>query len=491
MSFSASASLTQRSRKALPWLLYLYSFILFGMHFVRIFDNSFWGDEGFSIELTKMSFFRMCIATAKDVHPPLYYFFTQILYHILGDHGYVYHLSAVIPYGLILVLACTVIRKWFGLMPAAVLVTFSSLSSNAIIYNVEARMYSLGALFVLASFLSFYQIYQVNRPADWFLFGFASLCAAYTHYYALISVAFFYLMLLPLWFRGKEFRQRIVRLYSITVLSYIVWLIALYKSFKRTADAWWLESIATPSDCWDFLWGSGLLSVIALVIFVWYAASFLWKQFKTHALSNENILFLAGLASILGTVLVGLVLSYLVRPFLVPRYLFPLTPVAYLMLGICLSKMRWHNAVASLLIVLVLGIGFPLYVRIYQHEREVEQGTQICTKALTASEDPMIYTNDSGWNFTYNAENLFPDIPYLDDDNALDSVDASHQDPWVFWQSALTAEEEQILAERGYSAELVYSGLAFHDLFSGKFMTEPYDAVFYLYKLQKVTEAQQ
>ena len=30
----------------LPWLLYLYALVLFAMHFVRIFDNSFWGDEG-------------------------------------------------------------------------------------------------------------------------------------------------------------------------------------------------------------------------------------------------------------------------------------------------------------------------------------------------------------------------------------------------------------------------------------------------------------
>ena len=95
----------------------------------------------------------MCRLTVGDVHPPLYYFFTQILYHIFGNHGYTYHLSALIPYGIILVLACTVVRKWFGMIPAAVLVTLSSFTSSAILYNVEARMYSLGALCVLALIL--------------------------------------------------------------------------------------------------------------------------------------------------------------------------------------------------------------------------------------------------------------------------------------------------------------------------------------------------
>ena len=47
MSFSSPTSRAQRSRRFLPWLLYLYALVLFAMHFVRIFDNSFWGDEGF------------------------------------------------------------------------------------------------------------------------------------------------------------------------------------------------------------------------------------------------------------------------------------------------------------------------------------------------------------------------------------------------------------------------------------------------------------
>ena len=31
------------------WLLYGYAFILFVLNFIRIFDNTFWGDEGFKM----------------------------------------------------------------------------------------------------------------------------------------------------------------------------------------------------------------------------------------------------------------------------------------------------------------------------------------------------------------------------------------------------------------------------------------------------------
>mgnify|MGYP007054485261 CR=1 FL=1 len=65
MSFSAPTSRAQRSRRILPWLLYLYALVLFAMHFVRIFDNSFWGDEGFSIGLAQMNVFEMLQVTAQ------------------------------------------------------------------------------------------------------------------------------------------------------------------------------------------------------------------------------------------------------------------------------------------------------------------------------------------------------------------------------------------------------------------------------------------
>ena len=74
MSFSSPTSRAQRSRRILPWLLYLYALVLFAMHFVRIFDNSFWGDEGFSIGLAQMNVFEMLQVTAADNHPPLYTF---------------------------------------------------------------------------------------------------------------------------------------------------------------------------------------------------------------------------------------------------------------------------------------------------------------------------------------------------------------------------------------------------------------------------------
>ena len=85
MSFSAPTSRAQRSRRILPWLLYLYALVLFAMHFVRIFDNSFWGDEGFSIGLAQMNIFEMLQVTAADNHPPIFSRSSYIIFWAITD----------------------------------------------------------------------------------------------------------------------------------------------------------------------------------------------------------------------------------------------------------------------------------------------------------------------------------------------------------------------------------------------------------------------
>ena len=501
MSFSAPTSRAQRSRRILPWLLYLYALVLFAMHFVRIFDNSFWGDEGFTIRLVKASFYRMCRLTAGDVHPPLYYFFTQILYHIFGNHGYTYHLSALIPYGIILVLACTVVRKWFGMIPAAVLVTLSSFTSSAILYNVEARMYSLGALCVLAAYLAFYQIYKENRLFDWCVFGFTSLCAAYTHYYALLSVAFFYLMLLPLWFKGKEFRKRILYLYGGTVLGYIIWLILpLRHSFQRTAEDWWLTDYAGFWSCLKLMFGSSWLVIVFLAALV---GGLLCLFGVLHAkdapaatyrqglpLSNECLLMLAGVVSIAGTIGIGMAMTYLIRPLLVPRYLFPLASVAYLMLGLCIQQLPARRVLAGLLVAVTLFFGVPNWWKVYQHEQALDEGTAQGLSVIEPAENSVIYTNDDSLNWTL-LEYYYPDTAHGYAKTPEDCLSASTTDAYCIWMlDSFTEEELSYLKENGLSCEEIYSGLFMRDGFRGPFYMESFDQTYYIYHITQ-TEALQ
>ena len=95
-------------------LIYLYAVMLLLMNLIRIFDNSFWGDEYYSIRLARMGMRGLLQTTAGDVHPPFYYIFVKGLYKLLGDNGVVYHFSGFLPYVLIIVIACVWVRKRLG-----------------------------------------------------------------------------------------------------------------------------------------------------------------------------------------------------------------------------------------------------------------------------------------------------------------------------------------------------------------------------------------
>lgn len=145
-----------------------------------------------------------------------------------------YRLLSMIPYGIILCFALTVIRKRFEKEAELILITCSSLINTAIDYNVQTRMYSWGALFVLMSSYCLRCILEYNRIRDYTGFVMMSLAAAYTHYYCLISVAFFYLVLLLIAAaRRKEYLARVLGACVITVVAYLPCFFKWLQTFMR------------------------------------------------------------------------------------------------------------------------------------------------------------------------------------------------------------------------------------------------------------------
>lgn len=474
-------------------ILYLYALILFGLHFIRIFDNSFWGDEGFSIRLAKMGVSQMLKATASDVHPPLYYFLVMFLYRVLGNHGYTYHLSAVLPYAFILLVSCTFVRKYFGTLTAAVLVTLSALSKSAITYNVEVRMYALAALFVLIAYLALYQIYCRGSFGDWAVFCAASLCAAYTHYYALISVAFFYLMLLPLLFRNRKYLWRIIVSYLVSIAGYLPWFFILLASFQRTANGWWATSVPSVRDFYRFIFDPRWLRFTFIAIIAIYvvqrvtvfqikrdASQKTLDQFDVNltfvlptTIPNDVIWIFAGLLSFAGTVGIGLIASKLIRPLILLRYIFPVAPVLYLILGYCISKLPLRRTVAVLVIAGVLHSGFAAYANTFKYEKfTLDAGTAKCLQTVTPAEDALLLTNNSHLCWTL-LEYYYPQNQRDLKSTPLDCLnDAKNSDVILFWDGEITEDILHEIRVQGYVCE---------QLFEGYFANDVY---YHVYKLQ-------
>ena len=458
-------------------LLYLTAVILFCMNLPRAFDNAFWGDEGFTIRLAKMSVGEMIQATALDVHPPLYYLWTQLLYHIGGNSGLTYHLSALLPYGFLLIFACTAVRKQFGVIPAAVLIVMSSLMKQAVTYNVEVRMYSLAALFVLAAFYELYKVLNSGRAVHWIIFTLTSLAAAYTHYYALISVAFFYAALWGLMLLRKKYIKQTLLVSVFTVIGYMPWLGILLTTFGRTSEGWWLENIPTFKDgilaVFDYQW-LGWTALIMLVLYVLYQLNLFeiissgkGVNYKLNIqigtgnrsqISNETVWILTGVVSVVGTLLIGLILSYAVRPLFVVRYLYVVTPTAYLILGICLKKLHFRRIWAVLLISAVLWNNVPSFFNTYQQEKNLNQNTLAFLEQVQPEKSEKIYTNNVhlGWSLL---EYYYPENPHTYVEGVPDILKENLKSNWLYWTAPLEEGQYHAIEYAGYSVSKKFEGV--------------------------------
>lgn len=449
-------------------LVSLYALALFLLNFVRIFDNNFWGDEAYTIRLAQMRLPAMFAETAADVHPPLYYMLVRLTGGLLGYRGTVFHFTSLIPYGIILVLALTVLWKRYGVTTSLILITLISLLPNAIQYNVEVRMYSWGALFVLLSYLFLWQILSRNNWVDYAGFVIFSLSAAYTHYYCLISVAFFYAALFFIaLIKRKSFLKRTLLCCGVTVAGYLPWFFTLLQTLERTADDFWMMWIPTLKECIAFFFKDSSQYLLFAILIMGVAAFFLQQihspktadeasgtlsiRLPGFTLTADAIWVLAGLFGMFGTIIVGIVISKLIRPLFIVRYLYPVSIVAWLLLGFCLSRLKGK----VIYTIAVLGILFltciPQYRAIYfkdRAENESLQATLTATVDELKSED-VILTDLAPVDWTIS-DYYYPGIVHqlitLDELTDL----KSGPNYWLILSGPLAEDDCRQLSEQGY-----------------------------------------
>ncbi len=461
-------------------IIYVYAALLILLNFIRIFDNNFWGDEAFSIRLAGMSVSQMLQATAGDVHPPLYYLILIAVCRLLGRAGWVYHLTSLIPYLLFCLFALTVLRERFGKMVVLLSITFASLLQNALVYNVEVRMYSWAALFVLLSFYSLYLVMEEGRMWCYLLFTMTSLAAAYTHYYAMMSVAFFYLALLVLAVRERERIWKVAAVYGLTVVGYAPWLVAMLKTFERTAGGFWLADIPSIPGCLvfffetDMRWLSALLSLSTFLLLTGLVARDLGMLRIRRGGSRISISLqkadrewtyldrwlVWGAMSAAGTILLGEMISYLIRPAFMTRYLYPVACVLWLVLSITISRMPWRRPVAIGLWLLIISICLPRYLELYKEERAQDA---LCaeTKACildNVGQGDMLLTDGDHLAWTVLGYYV-PDVSCQKVATGFEGAVFDHgMRYWIVWTKDLIGEELSWLEAAGYMPTELYHG---------------------------------
>lgn len=449
----------------------VYSLVLCAINFLRIFDGNFWGDESFSVILARMSFGDMLHETAMDVHPPLHYILEMVLNRILGDHGWVYHLGAFIPYFIGLVFILTAIWKRFGKETALLMVTFTSILSISIQYNVEVRMYSLAALFVLMSYYFLYGILSRGDNRSYALFVLTSLGAAYTHYYAMLTICFYYLALLIWTIKKRIPFKKLVITYAVTIAAYLPWGLVLLSALSRTADDFWMTDIPSIQDILLFIFEpeNEALTILLLVLSV----AGIGYAFAKKKSSDENIWLLWGVIGLLGTTGIGLLASYIVRPVFLIRYIYPGVVAFWLAASVAIGKLKYKQLIAAILIVITLVGSFPIYL---EENKNNKAGNQNCDRTYSElskviHEGDMIWTNGGHLNWTI-LDCYFDNINHMKISRGYDGLEAG-EGRWLLWTYDLESGDYFWLNYRGFEVEEVY-----HDGLLG-------DNWIHLYKIKK------
>lgn len=314
-------------------LLFLTALVfLFTLFHTR--DNCLWGDEAYSACVIRDSFAGIINASANDVHPPLYYLYLKIFCELFGYNGKIYHLASFVPVCLGLLFAVTLFKKHYGFWTACFFVVICGLSPCAFIYNVEIRMYSLAMLFVTLCFFFCGLLISKNCFRNWAGVALFALLAAYTHIYALISVAFAIAATVIILCKRncKENLLKSIILILVCSLAYLPWLLVILSCLSVVQVDYWMTDIPSFFNCMNDVFGG--------YIDLWYAVPLLFFILliyvtvcrfisKESSLSEEKAsLVIIGVTTIIGTVFSGLFVSYAVRPLFVTRYLYPLLGTA-------------------------------------------------------------------------------------------------------------------------------------------------------------------
>ncbi|MBR5361113.1 MAG: hypothetical protein IK123_09520, partial [Lachnospiraceae bacterium] len=302
--------------------------------------------------------------------------------------------------------------------------TFASLLDSAFRNNVEARMYSLAALFVLLVFLESYYILTRKNAASYILFTLFSLCAAYTHYYALISVAMIYAALLILVIAKKENIKRVLIIYAATIIGYLPWLGKMFTTFERTADSFWMTDYDGIYKSLSYIYYS-VYPWFSLLLFILTATTVLWNiitdiKGEHHALSDFSIWCLIGLSATLMTILAGQLISVLIRPSYITRYIYPISITLWLILGACIGRIKSAKIRISVFAVILLLTGLicgpsALRTALGDHSADKKNTETWDTMQTMIDKDDIIITDIDHMSWTL-LDYYMPDNEHIFDD---------------------------------------------------------------------------
>lgn len=404
-----------------------------------------WYDEAYSLAMTRHGFGEIAVITAGDSHPPLYYWLLKVflgafhrvaslfapqaplvtctgaggampaermaggavggmsdtLASVLSDASAARIFSAFAIL-LLAVLAAGPVRRLLGARTAWLYGVLVFTTPMAFAFAREVRMYAWAAFFATAFALYGLLAMRDGRVRDWIAFAAFGLCAALVHYYALLAAAVVGMLLAAraLWTPAGRRRLPMLLACGAAILAaYLPWLRMMGSQLSRMPDYWITEvSLRLFVQTATYTYNRPFVEAWLPLLPIWLIALALvltgagWLGRKA---AGGEARFLA--VSWLAVFLAALLVTLLVRPMIVPRYLFCtvglwLIPCAH-GLAVVRNRRMATAAFALLLAASAFQLGAMQMTRVNGPVREA-------ATAMTASDfagEPILYTDGTAY----------------------------------------------------------------------------------------------
>ena len=333
---------------AIFWsILAIASIIWFSLSF----HKQLWLDEVYTLQLVKYNFSEIWQKTALDVHPPLYYFLLKIFLLPFKNAQLGGRLFSVIPFLLIAILGGLKIKKFFGVKYSLLFIISFCFFPGTLKYSVDIRMYSLSAAFVFFCGIYAYEIYKKDTVCNWIIFGLMGVCAAYTHYFAFVSIIIVHLILIIALLCNKEKRKlwwKWLICVAASILLYAPWLANFIKQLiVKVEEPFHIPPITFTTIkqyAFDLFGGTKYYALIyTIIICIGIVYLFISKD------KNKTLIAFLSAGILLLTMLLGIGVSFAIRPVFIIRYALPCAPLLCIFFALSLGKIK--NPIAKYIVV--------------------------------------------------------------------------------------------------------------------------------------------
>lgn len=359
-------------------------------------------DEAYSVRTFNKDWPELIQRTAGDTHPPLYYFIARTALLIFGEQIPKFKLAVAVFGVLSLSLSLIYIKPRFGFRTAVGYMVFFFGIPYLTEYVIQIRMYSPLVFFVTWASLAAVEVYHKTDKKHWIILFIAALCACYTHNYGLLAAFVIYVELgVTLLIRNKKryavslkdkkscivFNKEMLSWFISgvgLVVCFFPWMLILVHQMENMPEHFMAQPVTAGLilEILTDLFASGtkyttymfwFLLVIALVS---CKSDFFRKGFNIDTKDNDTAA-LCMLGVFMFTLLLGIVLSLVITPLLMTRYMVSCLGAFSVFMAYGLQKLSsvqvtltkkcsFHVDPAILIALCVLAVGFQSYATNYK-----------------------------------------------------------------------------------------------------------------------------